>query len=65
MNGYPFDYVRAEEAQCCPSLRYKAESLLPNIDQFIGSLDPRLHASSGPTPACKLWTHACMQAYNL
>ena len=34
----PLDYDLAEEAQSCPSLRYKAESFLPAIDRFIGSL---------------------------
>lgn len=40
----PLDYGRAEEAQLNPSLRYKAESFLPVIDQFVSSLDQRLQA---------------------
>ena len=35
---------RAEETQLSSSLRCKAESFLPVIDQFIASLDQRLQA---------------------
>ena len=38
-------YDRAEEAQHCPSLRYKAERFLLGTDQFIGFLDQRLQAN--------------------
>lgn len=40
----PLDYGRSEETQLNPTLRYKAESYLPVIDQFIASLDVRLQA---------------------
>jgi len=40
----PLDYGRAEGAQMCPSLRFRTDSFLPVIDQFILSLDKRLEA---------------------
>jgi len=40
----PLDYGRAEETHLSPSLRYKAESFLPVVNQFIASLDQRLQA---------------------
>ena len=40
----PLDYGREEETDLSPSLRYKAESFLPVIDQFIASVDQRLQA---------------------
>jgi len=44
MHCWRHTYGRAEETQLSPSLRYKAESFLPVIDQFIASLDQRLQA---------------------
>ena len=38
------DYGRADETELNPSLRYKAQSFLPVIDQFTASLDQRLQA---------------------
>lgn len=40
----PLDYGRAEEVQLSPSSKYKAESFLPVVDQFISCLDQRLQA---------------------
>ncbi|CAM1330906.1 Uncharacterised protein r2_g3995 [Pycnogonum litorale] len=40
----PLDYGHAEEVQLIPSEKYRIESFLPVIDQFIASLDQRLQA---------------------
>lgn len=40
----PLDYSLAEEAHLSPSEKYKTESFLPVIDQFVTSLDHRLQA---------------------
>ena len=40
----PLDYGHAEEAQLSPSEKYRTETFLPVIDQFIASLDQRLQA---------------------
>ena len=49
----PLDYGRAEEAQLNSSLKFKIESFLPVIDQFIASLDQRLQ--SVPCNVKSIW----------
>jgi len=40
----PLEYGQAEQAQSSPSEKYRVENFIPVIDQFIASLDQRLHA---------------------
>ena len=54
----PLDYGRAEETDLSPSLRYKAESFLPVIDQFIASLGQRLQAYK--LLAGRFWCFSCL-----
>jgi len=40
----PLDYGHTEEVQLSPSEKYRTETFLPIIDQFIASLDQRIQA---------------------
>ena len=58
MHWWRHAYDRAEETQLNPSVRYKAESFLLVIDQFIASLDQRLETYN--LLACQFGCSGCL-----
>lgn len=53
----PLDYGHTEEVQLSPSEKYRTETFLPVIDQFIASLDQRLQAYKDISSQFSFFSH--------